>query len=329
MSDIAYLVAQFSEANDQNKIAIAIQICDFYIDSCDYENVRKYGLEALPLAEKESDQAAMFSLILHIGQSYALQGKFYDAKEQYLLACKIAEQLENSSLLFSVYNSLLYVAHNEYNFTEAIEYGLKAKKIADFHDHEDNWVKISVNLFNLYVDMGKFDQAIDISKQILKKGKATVGLHCNLGRLYFFLKNRKLAIYHTMKAISIFSEQNDDFGLAVSYHVLARIDLQHNHFDLALKNVDKVIEYASKLGISGLVFDAQTMRATIYGMQGDNQSALEVFESLLDKVDTIEEKHILEDYYLNFAILCREMGDFEKMKLYGDISEDLKAIRNG
>jgi len=122
----------------------------------------------------------------------------------------------------------------------------------------------------------------------------------------------------------MFSEASDNYGLVISYQLLAKVYMQHNQFELAMQVIDTQIELTSNFGFSELEFDAISVKGNLYTLLNQLEKAKTLLDGLYERVDSVENINQKIDFYKKYSKLYCALGDTEMVDKLKQILDDLK-----
>ncbi|MDY6820113.1 MAG: tetratricopeptide repeat protein [Deferribacterota bacterium] len=222
--------------------------------------------------DKSSDSAHIKGLIANI---YINQGRFTAAKNILLEGIK---KHKDPDLYFKL--GILYGKIYD-NCNEALSYLEKAislKKDA----------KYLLATAECYENIGEYVKALDVYDSLLKKNENPL-FHYRKGIIYTKLNMFEQAKKEYMKAIEVGDHLK-------SYLNLSEIYIIQKNYDEAIGLLKKVIDDF------GDILVAKKRLAEIYSETGENKKALELFTSIIDKLDDENKAKILKEIgflYLN------------------------------
>ena len=106
---------------------------------------------------------------------------------------------------------------------------------------------------------------------------------------------------------------NDKYGIGNSFRKLSELYSLQGNRDLALKEMNKAVNYFSNNGKQSDLFDIYGSMANIYREYKDNKKAEEYYQKAIDACGV---ESTIGRYYLGMADAALEEGDMSKLKKY-------------
>ena len=246
----------------QQSILNTYSCLSHYIDtSQDHERGLRLGKMVLEKIEGYPSQllegkigAELAGVFNNIGKRFLLTKRYAEAKESYLRALKIFQNLsvleerQKALLEAGIYHQLGMVAEEQREFDEARKNYQKALEI--FVEFNDRYSQASTygQLGNMAQKQREFDEARKNYQKALEikiefnDRYSQAGTYHQLGRMAEEQREFDEARKNYQKALEIKIEFNDRYSQAGTYHQLGRMAEEQREFDEARKNYQKALE---------------------------------------------------------------------------------------
>ncbi|HEX8269481.1 MAG TPA: tetratricopeptide repeat protein [Flavobacterium sp.] len=216
--------------NDIDKANLLNAIADEF-KSSDPVQVHSYASRALALSRKIKYPLAEGNALLNLGNSNIILGNYPEALTHFLAAQQVFEK-ENAAdgdikrALVRTYGSIGIVFSEQSNYARALQYHLKAVRIAenlqDFEKTARLYNNIGVVYQALESDFKALDYFIKAQKLQVRIGDPTVGFTAtNIGNIYLRQKDASKAAEFYQQARDHFQKNPNARGLGELYNNIA------------------------------------------------------------------------------------------------------------
>ncbi len=218
----------------------------------------------------------------------------------------------------SSFGNLGTIYRNQGNYTRALECLIKAIKISELLNDQDETARHLGNMGLIYSDQKDYEKALQYYFKALKideKSKSKTGLSfrlANIGIIYFEMKNYAKALNYYIRALKLSEQMGDQRKVARNlgnigniYTMEARYDIAFNYYSKALKINEEI---KSQNGIT-------IQLGNIGSLLLKEKKYLEAEPYLLRALDidtTIAYMKHAEDTYKNLEQLYTATRDFKK-----------------
>jgi len=235
--------------NNYQTKSIAIEANIHLADAYRQKREYKKGLELLNFIIKENNLPTA-SLTFAYNRMAAIYNEWgsdeiscTDSAIFYSERCiSILEINEDKNLLATSQNELAYAFRIKKNYTKSLEYCEKAYNNFIDLGLYDNAINVAINWSGLYIDIKKFDKALEINEQAFKLSSEDenknlyMRLYLNKAHVYEALKNYKGAFEAIYKARQLQKDFYDDRIKLQINEMSAKYDLQIKEYQI--KNIE-------------------------------------------------------------------------------------------
>jgi len=290
-----HVIQTSSEVHDTTAVQrlIGLSFSYYQINS---DSTIFYANEALNIAEESDYQLGIGMAYNRLGIGYGAKGNYIKALEHYYDALRIIEKIGNEQWLSSTYNNLGYI----------------------------------------YIQIKDYPKALELTEksyQLSKRNKNTKALAVNLTNIAWLNElagNTNLALVQAYDAMRLAASVNDDYHVAISWHIAGRIYLKLKNTDSAYISFSKGLEHANKAGIKIQIAYNTLGIGDTYLLQFKAQEAIPYLESALAIAKATNAFEVmaqatrsLVDAYVQTNNLQKANGKFTE---YLEIKDSLQSI---
>ncbi len=291
----------------------------------DFQAAKSFALEAKSRNDKRAGSAWLIKSNLHLGYIYSREDDFVKAIITYLEGLRYSKEADYEGVQTDVSTlyyrcGLIFADFRAYSLAE--EYYVKGLENAKLHNLSEIELNHKYVLAALFVDMERYEEAINLLSECVSNLKPTA-------RLYFTLHHRLGLTYHQLeefdKTISIYEKlinelPDDNWRAKGSYHHnLARSYRESKDYEKALANYKKAIEFKQLLG------DEEKLFSSYYGT-AETYFALKEYkksENYFLKAENLIDSQPLHPEYFEIYKACAGLNytlkNYEKSKHYEDL----------
>lgn len=168
----------------------------------------------------------------------------------------LAQQTEQDTFLMVAYNRLgSSIAYSDYSL--ALEYELKALKLAEQMQDNESLIAIYNNLCSVYEDVENWDEAMKYLRRaqpilplVKENARWSTFIHWHLGNVFLGMGKPDSALYYTQMANSENLHDKDEFIQAHIFHLLATINDRLGQPALAESFYRQGIQFSDSFGMS-------------------------------------------------------------------------------
>jgi signal transduction histidine kinase len=256
-------------------------------------------------------------------------------------ALELLQQVNDPSLEVRVLLSLTWASQNIAQYETALEYGLKAEKLALATNDKRSTGVVYNHIAQIYHQLGFLDRSLEYALWALKwsekaEDKQNIAEACkNIGNVYDGMKNSKLALTHYRKSLEIWENLGDKKGLVRANNNIGMIYDKTGQPKKALEYYQKAFALAEELNWQTGRGVTLTNIAGIYSELGKSTLSLEYNLKALEIGKKIGHKRLIAVLLSNIGVDYRKLGQYEKALQYVyqalEIAEEIKnkdIIRN-
>lgn len=330
-SDIQSMIDEYSGLKElSEKSHLGLSICDKLWNTGSYEDARKYGYEALEIAEKLDDKVLIFDILTSVGISYAIQGEYLKAKEIFEKSYLIAQKIQNTKMIIKAYINLGNIELNISNNQGAVNFYFEAVRLCEEINYTDLLAKLYNNIGNVYVDLGKCKEALEYLKKslkVLKPSDSPANIFYNIGNLYKKEKNFALALGYFKRAFTMFEENKNIHYMIYCYLVTGEIYVEKEQYSKAETCAIKSLELSKKHKLDFYAADAYFLLAETYNKLDDYKRALEHYHLVFELVDSVENQQLLMSFYQCYSEFNHKYGNdqeaYQSFLKYNEIKDKI------
>ena len=217
-------------SNDTTRVNLLNSLGKQFALSSNFAEAKKYGEQALALAEKKHFINGITKSYNTLGNIYHGEGVMYHGKgnyaealTRYFTGLKYREKAQNKEAMAKSYGNIGLIHWQRYNFSEALKYFLISLKLFQEIGHKigiastyNNIGLIYVNQKNYQEGMKYYKATLDLYQQLGETGRM-IDLYFNMGFLNEEQGSYEEAVKDHQFALKICEEMNDKDGIAASY----------------------------------------------------------------------------------------------------------------
>jgi len=297
---------------DTNKVKILYELSD----ECAEEDILKYAVPSLELAEKLNFKKGIADAQNNIGYFYYSRGDLSPSLEYYYKSLKIREEIGDKEGIAGSFNNIAVVYNNQGDVLKALEYLQKSLKAQQGIGNREGIATSLNNIGFIYKNQGNTSEALDYYFKSLKmyedmgdkEGVATS--YNNISSLYVSQGDYGKSLEYDQKSLKMAEEAGYKFGIARS---LNNIGLYYSHQG----NISRAFEYYRKsLGIYEEIGDKSSLSTSLknigqlFKLQENFSKAIEYYTKSLQIQEEVGDKRII-------AAILNELGNiYLKQKNY-------------
>jgi tetratricopeptide (TPR) repeat protein len=224
-----------TEKEDTNKVNTLNQICDFYYNQNDYQNVMRFANDQLFLGEKVNFKSGQADAYFNMGLGYSLQKNHPEELHYYLKALNLYKETGNKQGVIICYNEIIAVYNEEDNYGKALENAYAAQKIRE--ETKD--------------------------KNLIAEG------YFKIASTYHSSKDDSEVLKNTLSALKIYRDINDTPWIGRCYLIIGSVESDRENFSESLRKFYDALQFLKKGNNSGGIAYAYTGIASVYEKQGE------------------------------------------------------------
>ena len=330
------LQARFNNRHDTDRVFTFLRLSNAYSDF-DRDSAMQFAQQALDLAiSNDFDKGQAQSLNI-IGSILTSTGNYPKAFEYHLDALKIAEKLDNQTLIAAIYNNLARVSTERSDYRTALEYLFKAKSTFEKLDRQDYVATVLLNIGDAYDRMDKSDSAIFYLNQGSKLATKIDypyllgAINSNLGHVYVTINKPDTAANYFRRSIDLLrsSEEKTDLEtLAGVYEGVSKIMEKKGHMDSAIYYARQSIAIGMEVADQIKILNAAKRLNQLYEKEKLIDSAYRYSKIANETRETIlSEQKIVQLEGMKFnEQLRRQENEIQEIKVQKERKNKLRLI---
>lgn len=259
-----------------------------------YDSSIFFSKKALILAKDLNDSALQSSAYINLGNCYFTKGDDIIAMDYYFKGLAIEEKIHEQSIFLYVFlNNLAGIFMNQKNYTKALEYYLKSKKVAEKTSNIKHLGTVYHNLGGLYIKLNDYKEAricFEKSHQLAKKtnDNYTFNLYPgNMAELYQQLKQYDKAYYYAVQSLNILKKQNYKDQVIGALMTLSDIQFNRNNYKEAESILKEALQRSKEIDTKQITKDIYQQMADLYEKKGNYKLAYDYFKLFSSIKDTL------------------------------------------
>jgi tetratricopeptide (TPR) repeat protein len=304
------LAFHYAQARKKDKTLYYLQKAGDYARS-NYQNQKalEYYYQLLNYNSLEDDDR--IKVLLKVSKILTLVGEWDKCALKLQEASTLAIQLDKSSLIARVNNSLGYLLMLKGAYTPAEEYINASINAFEYLNETKGIARSFGDLGNLYFRQGKYDEAKTYFLKSIELNRSAglrtdSQIYANLGLTYMNQGDYEEGIHHQLEALAEAQNYNDKSGMATLHTNLGIVYFESGQYDLALDQYQKGLKLSEELGNKQLTAIAIGCIGSVYQRKGDYEKAM--------------------DNFIRDLALCEELGDKQGTAIALGLIGELRSI---
>ena len=325
-------ILQNHNLEDTAKISYYQQLAQSIVQTAPDSGL-KYAMLGFELAKQKNavkDQM-IFYKIMSIGQ--ATKGDYATAKETVNKGIELYKNADQKQALGDLYHNLGIINYRLQDFENSITAYQKSLDISGTLNNNTAFVKTKVSMLSLYVDIKKFDKAlqlgnelVDYVKEKMPNDKLVLGkAYQNIGYAYWRSGYLDSAMLNIQKAYSIHKPINHYDGLINELGTFAQYYTIKNQYASSIEYLNESLRYSNKIGHAETQCRTSILLSENYAKLNDLVNAKKYADSAVVIADRTQLKNLQKSAYDNVAKLSAAQADYEKAYKVRVISDSLQT----
>ena len=257
-----------------------------------------------------------------LGVIFSQEGNYYVALENYNLALKLYQEINQKNSISKAYNNIGVVYKSQGNSSKALDCFKKALKIQEEIGEQTVPVTLT-NIGVIYFEQNKLSEALRyyskakilFGKTDNKRGFALLNNY--FGDYYKKQSDTNQAISYYNLALKMYEEIQNKFGASLALYNLGQLYLEQKEFAQATSFANKSLEYASEIGVLDQTYHSEKLVSDLYELQNNHEQSLLHYKQYIIARDSLNN---LE----NEKKFMRAEMDFEYQKKEALLIENTK-----
>ena len=322
--------------HDTDRVFTFLRLSNAYADY-ERDSALQFAQEALNLAIHKDFKKGEAQSLNIIGSILTSTGNYPKAFEYHLEALKIAEILNNQTLIAAIYNNLARVSTESSDYRTALMYLFKSKSTFENLDRQEYVATALLNIGDAYDRMHKNDSALHFlhqARQLATKIDYSYLLgviKSNLGHTYFTVGRTNQSMLYFKEAIELLqsSEEKTDLEtLAGVYEGISKVMESQGKNDSALYYAKQSITISMQVADQKRIFNAAKRLNVLYEKEKMIDSAYRysiIANETRDKILNEQKISQLEGMKFNEQLRQQEMA-IQEIKTQKERKNNLKLI---
>jgi len=267
--------------------------------------------------EKEEDTSGTGKLLLLLGNTYLLSGRWEEAYASVHEALDILEKEEDTGPIINAYIALGDIERERSNLNEASDWYQKAMDLAREELDNRAIAKAARGLGYIGWRWGNYESALSMlaeAEKISKELKDPIYgiIMVDTGNVHSALGNLKNARKYYLIGVEALQKSGNLWDLARAYNNLGDSYLQVKEWGMALEFFEKCSEVAKKAGLNNFFGWSLFNSAEALNAKGDLDAALTYLDRALPILEAIKDINGLSGVYRDYGLVYLKMGDLTK-----------------
>ena len=204
------------------------------------DSLQTLASKALSLSKKSNYKKGESKSYSLLGDFYSDQGKHDEAIHSFNNAFKLANDLENTSLLLSIINDLAGEYGYKGDYAMALKEYLVGIELAEVGNNKLMLSILNENIAELYLSQKDFEQAMLFYKRVKRindeigDSEVMAETMSNMASAYADMGELDLAMFNINSSIRVFEEEKIMDWLAYAYEIKGKVYLKQKKYDWAM-----------------------------------------------------------------------------------------------
>ena len=222
---------QLPKTTDTIRVKTLIELCNL-TKKIDFFESLKYGNQAIELSRKINYSIGFAESNFEMGKVYAFISNYPIALDNYLIALKTFEDLNNQSGIAKVLGSLGNLYNSIGDYQKSLDYFLRANKIFEKLNDKTKIASTYGNIGIAYRGMGELDKALVYHQKsfeyivALKNKDLMLSNYINIGNIYLDQKKQGEALNYYKNAFKLSDELDLEDQKATIYSCIGLVYLE-------------------------------------------------------------------------------------------------------
>ena len=300
------------------KIAVLINIGEYYREKGDLKNAFKYIFEASDIISDETPNLLKYSIFNVLGVIYRANGDVPNAVKHLEMALEVAEKMGDLFRKSSIYNNLAGIYLFQGRLEPALKNASEALKIDELLGDLDDMASNLNTIGNIYRIAGQNKEALNFLERAYKvaekvKKMRVKSLAANsIGVIYYSLGNLDMALKMYNEAYDIRKNLGDLSGQATSLNNIGLIYRTKRDYKTADEYFTQSIKIAEEIGEKTHLGVRYANRASIFEAFREFEKALEEYKKALAIEQSQQNLHGVGTQLMNIGGILGDLGQHEE-----------------
>lgn len=299
------------------KVAVLINIGEYYREKGDLKNAFKYIFEASGNLLEDTPDILKYSVFNALGVVYRSNGDVPNAIKHLETALRVAEKMGDLFRKALIYNNLAGIYLYQGQLEPALKNASEALKIDELLGDLDDMASNLNTIGNIYRIAGQNKQALEYLERAYKvaekvKKMRVKSLAANsIGVIYYNLGNIDKALKMYNDAYDIRKNLGDLSGQATSLNNIGLIHRVRRDYEKAKEYFNQSIKIAEDIGEKTHLGVRYANKASIFEVYRDFEKALEEYKKALAIEQSLQNLHGVATQLMNIGGILGDLGQHE------------------
>ncbi len=310
-----------SNAADTNQV-ITLNELAWQLRKSNSQQAKQYAIKAQQLSKKLSYSSGHLTSLIRLGTVETYLKNYKDAESIFLEILVIEKGNNNVYGIGRAQNQLCNIYRSQGNYSDAVNFGLKALHNFESIQKEQIVATVANNLGAAYKNLGDlknalkyYQKSLEIRERLNLQGQIGQN-YLNLGSFYVTAGNLIKGLEYLVLAEKKFQTQNNNYDLAKVYGNIGNVYYQKSDLTKALEYYNRSLELKKALDViekDPLIFNNI---GAIYYKQNDFDNALKYYLKSCSIQEENDEDILFMDSYTNVGDIYLYRKDFSNAIYY-------------
>ncbi len=331
------------QKDDTNKVNLLLHISGSYHQTNNANKSIRYAEEGLEIAEKIVWERGIAKSYISLGDGNLLKDNNQTSLEQFQKALKIADILDEKSIIFSALKHLGSTYYQLKDYPKALDYYLLSLKINEASGNQKAIYNNMLTIGNLYAykthDYSKaldyFLRCLKISEELCDTSEVANNVS-EIGNVYSGQRDFPKALGYLQRALKINEDLGKDRSIAANLKNIGKVYFNQNDYSTSLSFTTRALKLFEQLGDKAEIAGANQMIADIKNGQNNKTEALDYYNIALkiyrengDKSQTVQTLLKIGGIYKDQADYAAAMYyNLQGMKLSDEMGDKTGMARS-
>jgi diguanylate cyclase (GGDEF)-like protein len=315
-----------------------------YMLSCTKEMIEKNSLSqaiqflehAYSLFSKENASDERMMVCNRLGELYERVGEYSKAVFYYNIIENVSKDTKNSYSLIDVYIRKFSLMYKMYDRKTALKYIALSKRLLKTTDYKKGLYEHVISVNRIMLHKRKYNSYLSILENVLKDidkeqyKNIYVRLLGVCGRFKAIKGRYEEALSQLAESISILNDMKDYRKTLFPLNSMGLIYFNNlNEIQKAKEYFEKSLSISQKVGEVFYLGASYSNLAEIYRTEDKNFEAIRLYQSALDNINVVKDKHTEFLVCLNLVLSNIEIEDYKKaLMLQNEIEEEFMRSKH-
>jgi signal transduction histidine kinase/Tfp pilus assembly protein PilF len=316
-TDIKEMEERLSRTTGEKRIEILIKLADACKEK-EPKKTLKCGKEVLALVRTFPHPKYRLAVLNHMGQANINLGAYEEIGKYGNQALEIAERIGDQQGYADALNNIAWLYRNKGMYREAISHSSRAYKIYVELGNREGVAKALNSTGMIYWKISDYTQALDyllesckISETLGNKN-GIADSYNNIGIIYWQIKDFDKSLEYYNKGFEIYKELNNKPGVAKLLNNIAIIYSERGKYEDAIRYYEKSLEIKKELGVQSGTANTLNNIGELYGEMKEYHRALEYLTRSLEIKEAIKDRKGVASTLINIGSVYQKLGRYRE-----------------